>query len=279
MAKRQRRINAAVIDKRLREGRGQGKGAAYSPWLHIQDVPSQGLTHRIKGWKTEREHHFLSTLECDFFYVLDWSPVVRDIREQYPLLPLAETEAIAGACGFRHPADPRTQEPIVMTTDFVITLVREAQEVECARAVKPSAQLQSARVLEKLEIERRYWQARRIDWGIVTEREIPRPFVKNVQLLHNYRHLDDRLPLTTQELHRLARVLTQKVVEGRLSLRQAAAACDQQLGFEPGTGLTVAYHLLAQRQWRVDLHAAIEPGKKLVLLNGRGLALDHGGSR
>jgi hypothetical protein len=279
MAKRQRKTNRAVIERRTREGRGQGKGAEYTPWLHIQDVPSQGLTHRIKGWKTEREHHFLSTLECDFFYVLDWSPVVRDIREQYPLLPLVETLAIAEVCGFRHPTDPKTQEPIVMTTDFVITLVREAQEIDSARAIKPSAHLQSARVLEKLEIERRYWHARRINWGIVTEREIPRPFVKNVKLLHNYLHIADRLPLTAQEIHRLASVLTQKVVEGGLSLRQSAAACDQQLGFEPGTSLTVAYHLLAQRQWRVDMNTVIEPGKKLVLLNGRELSPEKGGSR
>jgi len=242
-------------------------------------VPSQGLTHRIKGWKTKREHHFLSTLECDYFYVLDWSPVVRDIREQYPLLPLAETLAIAETCGFRHPTDPKTQKPIVMTTDFLITLVRQAQEIDCARTIKPSTQLQSTRVLEKLEIERRYWHARQIDWGIVTEREIPPALAKNLKLLHNYRHIADRVPLTTKEIRRLANVLTQTVVAGRLSLRQSAAACDQQLGLEPGTSLTVAYHLLAQREWRVDLKTAIEPGKKLVLLNRRELARDQGGAR
>ena len=37
-----------------------GQGANYNPWLHIQDVPSQGLASRIKGWKTRRVHHLLS---------------------------------------------------------------------------------------------------------------------------------------------------------------------------------------------------------------------------
>lgn len=267
MAKRQRKTNRAVIDKRIREGRGQGKGTEYTPWLHIQDVPSHGLAHRVKGWKTQREHHLLSTLECDYFYVLEWSPLVCDIREQYPLLPLTETLAIAEACGFRHPTDPKTKEPIVMTTDFVITIVRDMRDVDCARAIKPSNQLQSERVLEKLEIERRYWQARQIDWSIVTEREIPRTLARNVKLLHNYLHITDRLSLTKKEICSIAVLLAQRVVEGHVSLRRAAADCDKQLGFEPGTSLTVAYHLLAQQQWRVDMNTPIEPGKKLVLVN------------
>jgi hypothetical protein len=89
MAKRSRKTDQAVIDRRIKEGRGQGTGAEYTPWLYVQDVPSNGLAHRIKGWKTKREHHFFSTLERDYFYVLEWSPFVIDIREQYPLLPLS----------------------------------------------------------------------------------------------------------------------------------------------------------------------------------------------
>lgn len=267
MAKRQRKTNQAVIDKRIKAGRGQGRRAEYTPWLNIQDVPSTGLAHRVKGWKTQREHHFLSTLECDYFYLLEWSPLVCDIREQYPLLPLAETVAIAEECGFRHPTDPKTKEPIVMTTDFVITVTRESGEVELARALKPSGKLQSKRVLEKLELERRYWQARNVDWGIVTEREIPRVFAKNVKLLHGYLDLANRLSLGPKEIGKIVVMLTPQVVEGQASLRRVAADCDKQLGCEPGTTLTVAYHLLAQRQWRVDMNIAIEPGKKLVLVN------------
>lgn len=228
MAKRQRKTDQTVIDQRLKAGRGQGTGAAYTPWLHIQDVPSKGLVHRIKGWKTQREHHFLSTLECAYFYVLEWSPSVSDIREQYPLLPLSETWAIAQACGFRHPTDPRTQEPIVMTTDFVITLANgRLQSVDCARTVKPAAQLQSKRTLEKLEIERRYWQARRTNWGIVTEQEIPQVLAKNVELLHGYLRLANRLDLSEDESRRIATVLTTHVQRGSTSLRAAASACDR----------------------------------------------------
>jgi hypothetical protein len=160
MAKRKRQTDKTVIDKRISDGRGQGRGSDYKPWLLVQDVPSQGLATRIKGWKTKRVHHLLSNLELSYFYILEWSPVVFDIREQYPLLPLEETLAIAEQCGIRHPTDPKTQEPVVMTTDFFITVPRSMEVIEQARTLKTAKDLQSERKLEKLEIERRYWHNR-----------------------------------------------------------------------------------------------------------------------
>jgi hypothetical protein len=82
MAKRKRVINERVIKQRMKEGRGQGRSADYQPWLHIQDVPSLELATRIKGWETGSCNHFLSKLEWHYFYILEWSPVVCDIRDQ-----------------------------------------------------------------------------------------------------------------------------------------------------------------------------------------------------
>lgn len=264
MPKRNRNTDQRVINQRLNSGRGQGRGQEYNPWLHIQDVASTGLVHRIKGWKTDRMHHCLSTLELNYFYVLEWSEQVTDIREQFPLLPLEDTLTIAEQCGIRHPTDPRTQEPIVMTTDFVITISKNGESVEQARAVKPSDKLQSKRVLEKLEIERRYWQTRHIDWGIVTERDIPETLVKNVELLHNYRFLTDRSSLSEADVEDVVTVLLPEMEQ--VPLRQAGRKCDKQLGLDLGSSLTVVYHLLANRQWQIDMNVPIEPGRELLLL-------------
>src|SRR3990172_4233468 len=172
MAKRSRKTNERTINRRLHEGRGQGRGATYKPWLTVQDVPSQGLAHRVKSWTTGRVHHLFSNLERDTFYLLDWAGGVIDIREQYPLLPLEETEGIAEQIGVRHPTDPRTRHSVVMTTDFLVDVQRADGIIQQARTVKPAGRLDNSRTLEKLEIERRYWQSRDVDWGIVTEREI-----------------------------------------------------------------------------------------------------------
>ncbi len=196
MAKRKRTTTEASIARRIKEGYGQGTGAAYRPWLLVQDVPSQGLVHRIPGWKTGRVHHLFSNLERDYFYILEWSPSVQDIREQYPLLPPEETHKIAEQIGVRHPVDPKTQYPIVMTTDFALAIDCNGECIQQARTIKPAAKLESQRTLEKLEIERLYWQARQIDWGIVTEQEIPTTYANNIRHLHGYRTVDDRVSET-----------------------------------------------------------------------------------
>jgi hypothetical protein len=156
MARNKQRIDETKIQKRIREGRGQNEGEAYQPWLTVRDVPSHGFSTRDKGWKTNRVHHVLSNHELNYVYIADWSPIVVDIREQYPLLPLESTEAIAEACGIKHPTHPQTKKPVVLTTDFLITIEREGRRVEQARTIKPIAALASDRALEKLEIERIY---------------------------------------------------------------------------------------------------------------------------
>jgi hypothetical protein len=47
--------------------------ANYQPWLRVQDVPSKGRIHRIKGCITGRVHHLLSDLEAKVFYTFDYS--------------------------------------------------------------------------------------------------------------------------------------------------------------------------------------------------------------
>lgn len=266
MAKRKRTTNQTVIDKHLSEGRGQGIGSEYLPWLSIQDVASKGLVSRIKGWKTNRVHHLLSNLELSYFYILEWSPIVCDIREQYPLLPLEETLAIAEQNGIPHPKDPKTQNPIVMTTDFYITVRQKIGSSEQIRTLKFAKELQSRRVLQKLEIERLYWQSREINWGIITEHEIPARLTKNIDWVHPFLNIEDYSSMSEAEIHRITTALTLRVVEEHDSLASIAADCDDKLGFEPGVCLSVARHLIAKRWWLVDMNKLINPSEPLVLL-------------
>lgn len=265
MAKRDRTTYPSKIRNRITAGRGQGRGTEYRPWRTVQDVPSQGLATRLLGHKTKRVHHLLSKLETDFFCVLEFSLEVRDIREQFPLLPLEETQAIADACEIRHPTDPQSQAAVVMTTDFAITRLRQGKQEEVARTLKYSQDLASKRTLEKLEIERRYWQSRQVDWGIVTERELPPSVVQNCRFLRDYLELSEQ-GLQAAEIETLAHLLSAKVRPPTTALRTIALDCDRQLGFTQGTSLMVAYHLMATRQWAIDWHVAVDPAKPLQLL-------------
>lgn len=70
MARRKYSVDEALIARYLKEGRGTGLGADYKPWLRISDVPSLGRSHRLRGIKTGRVHHFLSDIEVNLFYLL-----------------------------------------------------------------------------------------------------------------------------------------------------------------------------------------------------------------
>jgi len=240
--------------------------------MYIHDVPSKGRAWRTKGWKTRRTHHLLSDFEHDYFLIEDWDPLVTDIREQYPLLPLEETLAIAEECNIRHPSVRHPTKrgivvPVVMTTDFVITIAEGLNSYDQARTLKYAKDLQSQRTLEKFEIERRYWARRNIDWAIVTEHEISRILARNVQILHKHLTIEDRVALTEFTIQEAVAIMTAEVQQSTCSLSQIALECDERLHLQPGTCLTIAYHLLATRQWKIDMLTPIQPGKRLILFN------------
>ncbi len=262
-----RRCAHINIEKRLKDGYGRGRGAEYKPWLGVQSFSSRGYASRQLGWKTGREHHLMSDLELDFFLILDLSARVVDVREQFPLLPVEETMAIADALGIRHPTDTRTKKPFVLTTDFLITVQGDPRNAEEARTIKPANELQSLRTIEKLQIEEHYWRARNVDWAIVTDEDIPKNVTHNLRWLHPYVRIPQTSTLPKNSLHKIDRMLREFLDRG-LGLAAAAHACDDKLALEPGTGLSFARHFMASRRWRVNLNEKIDPALPLKILSG-----------
>lgn len=192
MAKRKYELTEKKIVKYIKEGRGQGIGKEYIPWIKIQDLPSKGRSWRVKSWKTGRLHHFLSDLETKYFYYLEWQDDVIDIREQYPLIDRALCMKIAEENNIKYPKDPKSKTPIIMTTDFMITKIHQDKtEEHIARTIKYAKDLEEERTLQKLFIEKEYYDIRNINWGIVTEKEIPTVLVNNVRMVHKAFNLED----------------------------------------------------------------------------------------
>jgi len=258
MAKRRRNMTARLGEKRRKEGRGLGTGRDYKPELRIQDVASIGLATRVRGWKTGRIHHFMSQLEWFFFYVLEWSPQVLDIREQFPL-DLDETQAIAQQLRIRHPSDVKTKEPVVMTTDFVITVENVLHNVDVARTIKYRNKLSSLRVMEKFEIERVYWTNRGVDWGIITEADVAREFVNNVQWVHSHKDLQSLAPIAQATVQLVEHHLALKLISQDSPLKSLTEECDQIFSFEAGTSLAIVRHLIANRRFQIDMNIPIQP--------------------
>ncbi|MFG0268662.1 TnsA endonuclease N-terminal domain-containing protein [Pseudomonas sp. zjy_14] len=191
------------VERHIANGFGAGAGAGYMPWLRVQDVPSRGRSWKIQGVKIDRMHHLLSDLERAYLLVLEFSDDVVDIREQYPLLPIESPQAIARAIGVRYPRYMKTTVPLVMTTDFLLTVKQPNGDFKSvARTIKYQKDLvgeDALRTLQKLEVERRFWMSQGVDWSIVTEEEFTPDLIKNLGLLRRYAQLPR--PLMNSTLH------------------------------------------------------------------------------
>jgi hypothetical protein len=249
MSKRSNSWNEDKIARYHAEGRGKGELASYKPWLTIQNVPSSGRVHRFKGWKTDRIHHFLSDLERDYCYLLDWAEDVIDVREQFPL-NREKTIQISEEKQINHSVDSTTQTPIVMTTDFLITLRRDNEIKYLARTIKPSGELNDKRVIAKFEIERQYWNDAGVDWGIVTDIDLPREVCKNIGWVHrsyDLEDIDENLSIMVYEY----------LNNSSTSIVSTLSAFDKDLSYEQGTSLSLFKYLIAHKKILINMDKPI----------------------
>lgn len=163
---------------RLKRKRGQGTGINYNPWIKVHDFSSRGLSSRVYSHVTKRTHHLLSQLERFVFYCIEFLEPVQ-IREQYGLLPLSETIEIAALSDLRHPQHMGVET--VMSVDFLV----EFKDGPVAISVKPSENL-SKQTIAKLEIERQFFERRQTPYCIITEKDIPPLYIKNILLARNF---------------------------------------------------------------------------------------------
>ena len=264
MPSRRKDLTGPAIERRIKAGRGQGEGRNYSPWLFTTDVSSRGTSVQWNSPTQDRTQHGLSQGEYHYQLLLNYADRVLDIREQFPL-ELADTLAIAESLGFRHPNEHG--KVIVMTTDFLLTIVDGHDTRTVARTCKQSTDLHGKRVFEKLEIERQYWAARGVDWGIVvTDRDIPDDMWRNIEWILEASDIEDLEPLTRAEITQVADCLVSVMKKVKVAtLSRLCSGCDERLNKPPGTGLRIARFLFAKRVFLADINVEISPDKPVSI--------------
>ena len=230
----------------IKEGRGQGRGNSYKPWLTVRDVSSRGRSHRIFGFKSQRTHHLFSDLELAAFFILEWPPQTQEIREQYPL-QRGITLEIAQAAGIKHPSVAGVSQ--YMSTDFLVD-TSKADLPKFAVQVKHSEDLNNPRTIEKLEIERQYWKRKGIPWFLLTERDIPRTVSQNIEWLYpaqagkvSYENLVLQLEFYAPLFHR----------NPATTLINLSKSLDTSYSHSPGETLSELRQLLANRFITFDI--------------------------
>lgn len=167
-----------ISDKtKIKRGYGKGEGDKYKPMFTAWEVSSKGKKVRVMGLKTNREHLLLSTLEQDYFYYLDFSDDIIDIREQYPL-DINITQALCEEFSIKH-IRGKDGELKHYTTDFLITL-KSGNVI--ARTCKYSKDLNKdeRNIKKKFGIEREFYRRIGVEWRIVRECDFDRIRAKKI---------------------------------------------------------------------------------------------------
>ena len=254
-----------LIEKKINEGRGRGRLADYKPWILVGEFRSRGEQKILVGRKTGRSHHYFSKLESDYHSMVEFDPRILDIREQFPILPLAETMKVAKANGIKHPAVGDL--PKVITFDFMLTMLDNNRQVHLVRSVKRSQDLTDNRVLQKLELERRICERLGYEYKIVTEKDMPTQRLKNLSFLWSWTKSD--LPPPQPEfanafLSELGRCDNEEPLVTQLE------AVAKRLNISRHLSIWLFKYLGWERKIRVDMTARLELGlpHKFQIANG-----------
>lgn len=251
---------------RLRDGRGQGRGADYIPFIQANDnkVASEGWLTRTPGWHSKRIHHTLSKYEYQYLIVQDWAGIVTDIREQYPL-PIEETQRIAKKLNIIHAN--LDGNDVVQTSDFMLSVTDGKKgTIEEARTFKPTNKL-TKRTLELFEIERRYYKEIGVQWKVVFDVGRPINFIKNIDWLYDAKRSDVRPGMDSEMVNIIAGPIFELLKKNgtNLTISKSCLKCDEHIGLEPGTSMFMVKHMLANKHWITDMNVLIRESAPLVI--------------
>lgn len=249
--------NKKTVERLLAEGRGQGEGASYRPWIEVRDVSSKGRRHLVTGTRFGRDIHLLSDIEFRLFLLLDWAENVVDLREQYPL-DLELSCLAAKELGIKHPSYPGTQDLAVMTVDFLVTTTEPAAGRYVAFNAKADSEADDERSMEKLEIQRTVLAAMQVEHVIVFGSMLPRQKTTNLEWLRGAILKPGELEMWPGYFIEMAQrfmlhLQYARQAEPTTKLAETCVEFDSIQGVVPGTGMRVARMLMCQKDVVFDL--------------------------
>jgi hypothetical protein len=245
--------NEAKFKRFLEEKRGKGEKSEYRPWLLISDLASRGRSTRIFSRKENRTIHLFTDQQLHYYFLLEWDISVVSFKEQYPLL---DTETIIDQLDEKLLKRLKSKEsdvPHVMLTTFLITAVnKQGKEYQYARTIKNASELEKSPTIDRLELQRRWWLAQNIDFGIITEREIPAQFSKNIEWVLSSLNVED-YGLTVVEMELYAEHLLLFLYRKDESIHSLISVFERDLQVATGTGVLVFRYLIAKRRMQINM--------------------------
>lgn len=253
----------STIKRFLKEGRGQGEGPTYKPWIQVQDIASQGRSTRIYSHKSQRVIHLLSDLQLYYWYLLEFDEMVLDVREQYPLLDFHEMNISVDQELEKKLFNKKTNVPHVFTVSFMVTRIdQNSDSYYEARVIKSSAELAKKATISRLELLRRYFSQKQIGFGIVTEKNINKQLARNIGWVLTAYDIQD-YPELEGNFSFLRKDLIDYLSDQSDSFQRIFQRLEKTYQLDEGLGLILFKHLVATKQIKVDLNRKIELSKRV----------------
>lgn len=192
--------------------------------------------------------------------MLEWEDAIKNIEVNVELNNLEEVLIDIDNLKLYKFRDKESGDLFKLHTNFLVTLKSyEDKEEQIAISVKSLSELERKVVIEKLEIERRYWESKDIRFAIITEKEIERRFVNNIMWVRDTRN---------DKSFRDKEVLAEKLyyfMQNNKEILVNSLLCefDKKESIKEGTALFLFRYLIASKDIEVDMKSSIDLNKKI----------------
>jgi len=194
--KRRNQITHVLRDKWIEDWkRANDRSPHWVSFIKTQDIKSLGSKARTPDFaEPGQDRDLLSTNERHFFYRLRFAGEFLWIKEQYPLLTLERSLAIAKQLGVRHPTYPYTANvQVVMTSDFYCRTIfgqEVVYSIKDSDSYEKLTERKKANMEVKQKIEKVFWESQGIKWHLIMSEDIKTVFSQNLEQLFSFYSID-----------------------------------------------------------------------------------------
>jgi hypothetical protein len=228
--------------------------------LKVTTFSSKGRVTRIYGYRTKRIHHLQSDNQLRTFLMLEWDDRVKDIKENIELKDIEATIEEVDNLKLDKFSNKETGELFQLHTNFLLTVNRGKGEELIAISVKSLSELERKTVIEKMEIERRYWKAKGIKFFVITEKEIDKQFVDNIKWVREA--LIDKSIEDKKEIGEKLYYFLQNNINEKLS--KALGLFEYKEKVKEGTALFIFRYLIGIKEISVNMKKSIDLNEKVI---------------
>lgn len=230
--------------------------------LKVTTFSSKGRATRIYGYKTKRIHHLQSDNQLRVFLLLEWNDLVKNIEENVELKDLEIVIDNVEDLRLDKFSDKGTGQLYQLHTNFLVTTKRNNVEEQIAISVKALSELERRTVIEKMEIERRFWKNKSIPFYVVTEKEINKQLVDNIKWVRETlidKSIENKRELAEHLYYFLQENKQEKLID-------VLAKFDDNFVVKRGTSLFIFRYLIGIKEIALNMKKSIDLNEIISVL-------------